>query len=104
MKPPRALAAYRHEPTRDEARTLPTDPGPWYVCVSRAERLGFLAGPFDQAADASALVDPMRDRAYGWDPWTHFDRFGIGRMPIDPPFPQGVLYVPLAAVGVVAHG
>jgi hypothetical protein len=57
-----------------------TAPGPYYVTVVRDGRgVGFLAGPFDQHADALAMVEPARAAAYTVDPWTAFDAFGTAR-------------------------
>jgi len=55
------------------------DPG-YYVTVSDAGRVGFLAGPYDTHVEALAKVDEAAERAEGADPWAHFYAFGTTRV------------------------
>lgn len=48
----------------------------YYVSVVDAGRVGLLAGPFDDHADALALVDSARALAVSLNPWAHFYAFG----------------------------
>lgn len=65
----------------------------FYVTIVRAEKRGFLAGPFADKDAADKMVRPASDKAIKLDPWARFDAFGVTKisLPIGRVFPAGVL-------------
>jgi len=55
------------------------DPG-YYVTVRDADRVGFLAGPYDTHDEALSRVDDAARRAREADAWADFYAFGTSRV------------------------
>lgn len=66
----------------------------YYVTVIREgseRRVGYLLGPFDDAASARELIPHARQEAERADPFTAFDAFGVTAVTRSGRFPRGVL-------------
>ena len=74
------ITSYTHSnPDPDEQQT-DTAPGPYFVSVTDAGRLGLLAGPYDHHADALAEIERVKTLAIEADRRAHFYQFGTVRM------------------------
>lgn len=52
----------------------------YYVTCKRDARVAWLSGPYDDHADALAMVEDVRRWANQADRWTEFDAFGTARI------------------------
>jgi hypothetical protein len=52
----------------------------FYVTMIRAQRVAWLAGPFESKAEAEAQVPAAREAAIKISEWHHFDAFGVTKI------------------------